>query len=304
MSEAVRQLSSGRCSTGNTAEGQKRESLFRDLSQEKRHYRNARTGGTPYHRRKNLCGKWEMPKTGNLGDAGEGTAGVTSGLSQFNKKKWLLLAENAPFKISHYCCTVMKKGPMGKYQHATGRKPYIGMMAEEGRMRKQAWLRHGCNAFDSVKQTSNPMSFWTEQDVLQYIKERGIEIAPVYGEIVRTDKDGMVLLPWATEGTLETTGAKRTGCIFCAFGLQSEKGETRFQRLKRTHPKLYEYAVGGGQWIDNPDYVDGLIMEPDAIGWMPWNPERIWVPDKNGLGMGFVFDYTNELYGKEIFRYR
>ena len=171
-------------------------------------------------------------------------------------------------------------------------------------MRKQAWLRHGCNAFDSVKQTSNPMSFWTEQDVLQYIKERGIEIAPVYGEIVRTDKDGMVLLPWATEGALATTGAKRTGCIFCAFGLQSEKGETRFQRLKRTHPKLYEYAVGGGQWIDNPDYVDGLIMEPDAIGWIPWNPERIWVPDKNGLGMGFVFDYTNELYGKEIFRYR
>ena len=304
-SEEVRQLSNERCSTGNTEEGQKRESLFRDLSQEKRHYRNAgRGGGTPYHRRKNLCGKWELPKTGNRGDAGEGTAGVTSGLSQFNKKKWLLLAENAPFKISHYCCTVMKKGPMGKYQHATGRKPYIGMMAEEGRMRKQAWLRHGCNAFDSVKQTSNPMSFWTEQDVLQYIKERGIEIAPVYGEIVRTDKDGMVLLPWATEGMLATTGAKRTGCIFCAFGLQSEKGETRFQRLKRTHPKLYEYAVGGGQWIDNPDYVDGLIMEPDAIGWMPWNPERIWVPDKNGLGMGFVFDYTNELYGKEIFRYR
>lgn len=252
-----------------------------------------------------------MPKAGNRGDGGEGTAGVTSdsaGFSQFNKKKWLLLAENAPFKISRYCCSIMKKGPMGKYQHATGRKPYIGMLAEEGRMRKQAWLRHGCNAFDSLKQTSNPMSFWTEQDVLAYIVKNGLEIASVYGEVVSEDAEGFVYPPidllGDTRSGLKCTGCNRTGCIFCAFGLQSEKGETRFQRLKRTHPRLWEYAIGGGQWIDNPDYIEGLSMEPDAIGWIPWNPEKIWIPDKNGLGMGFVFDYVNELYGKEIFRYR
>lgn len=231
-------------------------------------------------------------------------AGVTAGLSQFNKTKWLPLAEEAPFKISHYCCNVMKKLPFSAFHTETGRTPYLGTMAEESRVRKQAWLRHGCNAFHASKQTSQPMSFWTEQDVLEYIERYHLDIAPVYGDIVWIDKTGQITMPGAKGAKRATTGCTRTGCIFCGFGMHLEKGESRFQRLAKTHPRLYEYSIGGGQWIDNPDYVEGLSTEPDEMGWREWNPERIWVPDKKGLGMGFVFDTCNEIYGKEMWRYK
>ncbi len=224
--------------------------------------------------------------------------------SQFNKEKWLTLAQNAPFRISAECCHIMKKAPVNAYKARTKRRPYIGMLAEESRMRKQAWIRRGCNAFCGRRQTSNPLSFWTEQDILQYILRYGVEIPSVYGNIVRQDKEGQLAIS-EVEGTkLVTTGANRTGCVFCGFGMHLEKGETRFQRLQRTHPRLYEYAIGGGKWIDNPDYIQGLSCEPDEYGWIPWNPERIWVPDKHGLGFGFVFDKGNEIYGREMWRYK
>ena len=48
--------------------------------------------------------------------------------SMFNKEKWLPATQELPFAISHYCCSVMKKGPMKKYARATKRKPIIGTL--------------------------------------------------------------------------------------------------------------------------------------------------------------------------------
>lgn len=196
----------------------------------------------------------------------------------------------------------MKKSPMGIYQRKHKCYPYIGTLAEESRLREQAWVRHGCNAFDGAKKTSQPMSFWLNQDVLQYIKNEGIEIASVYGDVVTTDADGMkydnLLAPC---GTLKCTGCQRTGCIFCGFGAHLEKGETRFQLLARTHPKQYEYCMMGGQWVDNPDY-DPTAPKMDG-DWLNWNPKKIWVPSKKGLGMKKVFDDCNQIYGKDFIRY-
>jgi len=223
--------------------------------------------------------------------------------SRFNKQRWLLLAEKAPFRIGAECCEVMKKRPSSSYCTKTKRKPYLGTMAEESDLRRSAWLHHGCNAFNARKQSSQPLSFWREQDVLEYIDRYNIEIAPVYGDIIWVGSDGQITMPEAKGAKRVTTGCNRTGCMFCAYGMHREKDESRFERMKHTHPRLYEYSIGGGQWIDNPDYIDGLSDEPDEIGWIPWNPERIWVPSKKGLGMGFVFDFCNELYGKKMWRY-
>lgn len=215
------------------------------------------------------------------------TAGTKK--SAFNKEKWLPLVYT-PFRISHYCCQVMKKSPMLIYQRNSHHLPILGTMADESRMRKQAWIRHGCNAFDGKKKTSQPLSFWTEQDVLQYIKTFGIEICSVYGEIETLE-----------DGKLHCTGAQRTGCTFCAYGAHLEKDtDRRFLRLKETHPKLYDYAMRGGKWIDNPDYIEDL---PEYDGdWLNWNPKKIWIPDK-GLGMAFVFDEINKIYGEEFIAY-
>lgn len=245
-----------------------------------------------------------------IGQTGEG--GVFSPDSQeqfgeksiFNKEKYLPLARDVPVQISHKCCSVMKKSPLRIYQRAHKAVPFLGTLAEESRIRQQAWIRHGCNAFDSNKPQSTPIAFWTEQDILQYIVEYGIDIAPVYGEIVGVGKDDEeypVSSMMCAGCKLKCTGADRTGCVYCCFGFHNEKGETRFQRLARTHPRQYEYCMGGGQWVDNPAY-DPTAPEYDGE-WKNWNPKKIWVPSKKGLGLKTVFDMVNEIYGKNFYRY-
>lgn len=214
--------------------------------------------------------------------------GKTNLSSMFNKHKYLPLA-SLPFLVSGKCCYVMKKSPIAKYERSKQLRPIIATLAQESQQRKAAWIMNGCNAFNSPNPSSQPMSFWTEQDVLQYIQEYGLKIASVYGEIV------------GEPGNLHCTGCDRTGCIFCAFGAHLEKGETRFQRLKQTHPKHYNYCIGGGEWADNPFY------DPDAPEydgeWKNWNPKQIWTCNSKGLGMGKVFDMVNELYGKELYKW-
>jgi len=117
-----------------------------------------------------------------------------SGKSLFSKEKWIPFAQELPFMVSHFCCNMMKKHPMSKYGKQTGNKPIIGTLADESRIRKQAWIRHGCNAFDSKKPSSQPMSFWTEQDVLTFIKESNIKIADVYGDICLDDNKKLLLV--------------------------------------------------------------------------------------------------------------
>lgn len=145
--------------------------------------------------------------------------------------RWAFLID-APFKASDNCCKIMKKDTAHKYGKQTGRKPIIATMACESQMRKMSWLKNGCNAFDATNPVSTPMSFWTEQDVLRYIKESNIPYASVYGDI-KQDKNGKYY----------TTGCNRTGCVFCGFGCHLEKEPNRFQRLKQTHPKLWSYCM-------------------------------------------------------------
>lgn len=146
----------------------------------------------------------------------------------------------SPFKVSDKCCDVMKKKPAHDYEKRTGRKKYTGQMANESRLRRQKWMQNGCNAFESSKPTSNPLSFWTETDVLAYIKLNNVPYASVYGDIV---EDGRIEKRTNGEiATLTTTGCKRTGCMFCMFGAHI-KGDKRFVDMKQTHPKQYEYCM-------------------------------------------------------------
>ena len=182
--------------------------------------------------------------------------------SSYNIPKWKFLLD-APYDISHKCCDVMKKRPAKTYERKTGRKAIIGTLASESTLRKTQWVKYGCNAFETKRPTSQPLSFWTEQDILNYIKQFDVPYCSVYGDIVPDD-----------EGTLlKTTGCDRTGCIFCMFGCHLEKEPNRFQRLKETHPRQYEYCIGGGEMVDGK-----------------------WQPSKEGLGLGKVLDYINVKY--------
>lgn len=157
-------------------------------------------------------------------------------------KKWAFLV-GAPFSVSHYCCDVMKKSPFKKYETETGRKKFVGSLAAESQLRRSQWYKVGCNSFDGRKARSAPLSFWTEQDVLQYIKENDLPIASVYGDVV--PEDGQVVLDvfGRESAKLTTTGCDRTGCMFCMFGCHLEGEPNRFQRMKETHPRQYDYCM-------------------------------------------------------------
>lgn len=164
--------------------------------------------------------------------------------SRFNCEKYANLID-APFKISSQCCDVMKKRTAARYTKETGRVPILGNMAEESRLRYQHWVRHGCNAFSSNKAQSTPLSFWTEQDILQYLLEFNVPYCKeIYGEIktklVRDRKNG------GKKEVLYLTGVNRTGCVYCMFGCHLDAAPNRFQRLKETHPTQYKYCIGGG----------------------------------------------------------
>ena len=166
--------------------------------------------------------------------------------SMFSLERYKFLLD-APFEISNKCCSVMKKEPAHRYSKETNKYPITAQMAVESRLRLQKWLQHGCNAFDAKNPISNPLSFWTEQDILHYIKQYDIKIASVYGDVV-VDFDKENTTPGQTsfipdyERPLKVTGCKRTGCMFCGFGCHLNK-DTRFLLLKEMHPQIYDYIM-------------------------------------------------------------
>lgn len=123
------------------------------------------------------------------------------------------------------------------------------------------------------------MSFWTEQDVLEYLVKYHDDILLIMkrnmlesGLYTIGDID-KVIHPWASvygeieidkKGKYTTTGVERTGCMFCMFGCHLEKEPNRFQRMQITHPKLYDYCI---------------------------RPK-----EDNGLGLGEVLDYIGVKY--------
>ena len=134
-------------------------------------------------------------------------------------KKWLFLID-APFKISQKCCDKLKKYPAHQYEKKTKRHPMIGSTVEESFMRRETYLRFGCNAYDTKRPVSMPMAFWTEKDVWDYINKYNLPYSRIYD-----------------------MGYKRTGCMFCMYGIQSEPTPNRFQTMEKTHPKIYNYCI-------------------------------------------------------------
>jgi len=154
-------------------------------------------------------------------------------------EEWKFLTK-APFNISDKCCNIIKKNPIKKYNKESNKKGFIGIMASDSIQRKKQYLQNGCNAFDLG--VSRPLSFWNDSDIWEYIKKFNTPYSSIYD-----------------------MGCERTGCMFCMFGVHLEKGENRFQRMKRTHPKQWDYCInklGCGKVLDliGVDYKDAYPL--------------------------------------------
>ncbi len=104
-------------------------------------------------------------------------------------------------------------------------------MAEESVLRTIEYLKHGCNAFTKKSPQSTPLMFWTEEDVWEYLEKYKVPHSEIYENY------------------------KRTGCMFCMFGINNEgkSRNNRFQKMKNTHPKQYNYCInklGIGKVLD------------------------------------------------------
>lgn len=147
------------------------------------------------------------------------------------QKKW---------NATELCCDILKKEPLKTYATQTGRKPMTGTMVGEGGQRAKL---HICNTYDAKEPISHPMLFWTEADVWEYIRTNGLDYSPIYD-----------------------MGETRTGCMFCMFGVQFEKGTNRFQRMATSHPKQHKYCV--------EDLGMGQVLTDLGVPFLPNNETK------------------------------
>lgn len=172
----------------------------------------------------------------------------------------------APFKVSNKCCLYMKEQPCDKWAKEHNSKPFLGLMASEGGQREDALTEHGCNYFGKGVIRSAPFAPFLRQDLLQLALDLKAPVPEIYGTIERR-----------TDGTLYTTGAQRTGCSMCGFGVHMETRPHRFDQLRLRNPKEWEFWMYncctdpetgekfgwgrvldyiGVEWENSPDEVD------------------------------------------------
>lgn len=146
--------------------------------------------------------------------------GLLKGETKYNgiiPQKWLWLKDEV-FDVHSICCQKLKKEPFHDYEKDNNLKPILGVMASESAFRQTSYIRQGsCNTFgeNGGKIKSLPLSIWLEEDIWAYIKKRNLKIAEIYHK-----------------------GAKRTGCMFCGYGIQF-KGDNRLKMCYDMYPKMY-----------------------------------------------------------------
>ena len=172
----------------------------------------------------------------------------------------------APFRVSDKCCYYLKEKPCNDYAKETGRAPYMGLMASEGGRRAKALMLHGCNYISPGTRRSCPFAIFQRSDLLRLTLEMDAWYHEHWQAFSDTHLDSIVPAIYgdivAQGGELITTGATRTGCSVCCFGLHLEKRPHRFARLYQTNPKEWRF------WM-----IDmGLGEVLDYIG-VPWQPQ-------------------------------
>lgn len=150
----------------------------------------------------------------------------------------------APFKVSDRCCYYLKEKPCDNWAKEHNSVPYLGLMASEGGRRQKSLMQNGCNYFGESTIRSAPFAIFSRSDLLQLALDLHVPVPEIYGRIVRD-----------MNGTLRTTGAQRTGCSMCGFGIQLEKRPHRFDRLRQTNPKEWDFYMNRMGWGKVLDYI-------------------------------------------------
>ena len=162
-----------------------------------------------------------------------------------------------PFKVSSKCCEIMKERPCDIWAKENNSKPFLGLMASEGGRRQEALEEHGCNYFGKTTIRSAPFAPFLRNDLLQLALDLNVPIPEIYGRIERDPN-----------GNLKTTGAQRTGCEMCGFGIHMEKRPHRFDKLYDRNPKAWDYWMYKCCTDENGNkYGWGLVLDYIGVEW-------------------------------------
>ena len=202
------------------------------------------------------------------------------------------------FPVSNKCCLYIKEQPCDQWAKEHNSRPFLGLMASEGGQREEALTDHGCNYFGKTVIRSAPFTPFLRQDILTLaiemdrwyhehlvIFEKAFHEQP-YGR----NHDGSLkeyqpvesIIPeiYGTieknqDGELHTTGAQRTGCSMCGFGIHMEKRPHRFDQLRVRNPKEWEF------WMyrcctdqkTGEKYGWGRVLDYIGVAWEDeWRP--------------------------------
>ena len=200
------------------------------------------------------------------------------------------------FKVSSKCCYYLKEKPCDIWAKEHNSVPFVGLMASEGGRREKSLMVNGCNYWTKGTQRSAPFAIFNRQDILRlalemdaYYHEHWQEfgdyeiesiIPTAYGEIEKDEG-----------GNYFTTGAQRTGCSMCGFGIHLEKRPHRFDRLYIDNRKEWEYLMHRCCTDANGNQFGwAKVLEYIGVGWTPeTNPlreERQISIDQIGKGEG------------------
>lgn len=208
--------------------------------------------------------------TGETGDYGGNRTGTRMQLPD----RWLWLFGGADpegaalgyaaasFKVSSKCCYYLKERPCDIWAKEHNSVPFLGLMASEGGRREKSLKMNGCNYFGRSTIRSCPFAIFDRQDLLQLAVDLSVPVPEIYGEIVREPN-----------GKLRTTGAQRTGCAMCGFGIHLEDRTReprphRFDQLRHRNPKQWEYLMYHMcKDANGNDFGWGLVLDYIGVGW-------------------------------------
>lgn len=217
--------------------------------------------------------------------------------------------KTAPFKVSNKCCYFLKEKPCDDWAKKHNSYPYLGMMASEGGQREESLVEHGCNYYGKTVIRSAPFAPFMRNDILRLALEMDawyhghIEMFEklYYQQPYSRDRDGR-RIPYKPvnsiipeiygkirtdyNGDLYTTGAQRTGCSMCGFGVHLEKRPHRFDRKRQENPKEWEYLMYHMVKDEKTgeEYGWGKVLDYIGVGWKDIPPVQI-----------SMFDYLEEM---------
>ncbi len=137
------------------------------------------------------------------------------------------------------------------------------------------WYKEHTEIFEALYY-KQPYCLDHKDKVIPYEPVKSI-IPEIYGKII-TD----------SEGNLETTGAKRTGCSMCGFGIHMEQRPHRFDKLRERNPKEWEFYMY--RCCTDPEtgekYGWGRVLDYIGVGWEDVPSVQVSMFDIYDLGTG------------------